>query len=72
MEKKNIDWSNLGFSYLKTDKRFVSNYKDGAWDKGALTGDDQVTINECAGVLLPIMISVPACRRSSRFGRTLS
>ena len=51
MEKKNIDWSNLGFSYLKTDKRFVSNYKDGAWDKGALTGDDQVTINECAGVL---------------------
>ncbi len=51
MEKKNIDWSNLGFSYLETDKRFVSNYKDGAWDKGALTGDDQVTINECAGVL---------------------
>ena len=51
MEKKNIDWSTLGFSYLKTDKRFVSNYKDGAWDKGALTGDDQVTINECAGVL---------------------
>ena len=51
MEKKNIDWSNLGFSYLKTDKRFVSNYNDGAWDKGALTGDDQVTINECAGVL---------------------
>ena len=51
MEKKNIDWSNVGFSYLKTDKRFVSNYKDGAWDKGALTGDDQVTINECAGVL---------------------
>ena len=51
MEKKNIDWSNLGFSYLKTDKRFVSNYKDGAWDKGSLTGDDQVTINECAGVL---------------------
>ena len=41
----------MGFSYLKTDKRFVSNYKDGAWDKGALTGDDQVTINECAGVL---------------------
>ena len=36
---------------MKTDKRFVSNYKDGAWDKGALTGDDQVTINECAGVL---------------------
>ena len=35
MEKKNIDWSNLGFGYIKTDYRYVSNYKDGAWDYGA-------------------------------------
>ncbi len=28
MEKKNIDWSNLGFGYIQTDKRFVSNYKE--------------------------------------------
>ncbi len=32
MEKKNIDWQNLGFAYLETDQRYVSNYKDGAWD----------------------------------------
>lgn len=51
MEKKNIDWGNLGFGYIKTDKRFVSNYKDGAWDEGVLTEDDQVVISECAGVL---------------------
>lgn len=51
MEKKNIDWANIGFSYQKTDKRFVSNYKDGAWDEGALTEDDMVTISECACVL---------------------
>ena len=51
MEKKNIDWSELGFSYLKTDYRYVSNYKDGAWDEGAMITDDTVTINECAGVL---------------------
>ncbi len=51
MEKKNIDWSNLGFSYMPTDKRFVSNYKDGAWDEGVLTSDPNVVINECAGVL---------------------
>ena len=51
MDKKTIDWSNLGFSYVKTDKRFVSNFKDGAWDEGCLTEDEQVTINECAGVL---------------------
>jgi branched-chain amino acid aminotransferase len=28
MDKKNIDWANLGFGYIETDKRFVSNYKD--------------------------------------------
>ena len=51
MEKKNIDWSSLGFGYIKTDKRFVAIYKDGAWDNGTLTEDDKVVINECAGVL---------------------
>lgn len=48
---KNIDWSNIGFGYMETDKRFVSNYKDGAWDQGALVSDATVTISECACVL---------------------
>ncbi len=51
MEKKNIDWANLGFGYVDTDMRFVSNFKDGAWDDGVLTEDSMVTISECAGVL---------------------
>ena len=51
MEKKNIDWSNIGFGYVKTDKRFVSNFKNGAWDGGVLTEDDTITMSECAGVL---------------------
>ena len=51
MEKKNIDWGNLGFAYIQTDKRYVSNYKDGAWDEGTLTEDATVQITECAGVL---------------------
>ena len=51
MEKKNIDWSNLGFAYMQTDKRYVSIYKDGQWDEGRLTEDATVTINESAGVL---------------------
>ncbi|MBQ3320472.1 MAG: branched-chain amino acid aminotransferase [Spirochaetia bacterium] len=50
MEKKNIDWGNLGFAYMQTDKRFVSNYKDGAWDDGAIISDANVSITECAGV----------------------
>ncbi len=51
MEKKNIDWSNLGFGYIKTDKRYVANYTNGAWDEGGLTEDDKITMSECAGVL---------------------
>ena len=51
MEKKNIDWANLGFGYIQTDKRYVSDYKDGAWDAGRITEDATVTISECAGVL---------------------
>jgi len=51
MDKKNIDWANLGFGYVQTDKRFVANYKDGEWDEGTLTEDPNVVLNECAGVL---------------------
>lgn len=51
MGRKNLDWGNLPFGYMKTDKRFVANYKDGAWDNGKLTKDNTIKINECAGVL---------------------
>lgn len=48
---KDMDWANIGFGYMQTDKRYVSNYKNGAWDDGILTEDATVTISECAGVL---------------------
>lgn len=51
MESKNIDWGNLGFQYVKTDMRYVANYKDGAWEEGGLTDQADVTISECACVL---------------------
>ncbi len=51
MEKKNIDWSNLGFAYMPTDKRYVANYRNGAWDSGELTSEATITMSECAGVL---------------------
>lgn len=50
MAKKEIDWSNIGFGYIKTDYRYVSNFKDGSWDEGTLTTDDMITLNECACV----------------------
>ena len=49
--KKDIDWSNLTFSYTKTDKRYVCNYKNGAWDEGGLIDDDMIVMSEDAGVL---------------------
>ena len=51
MEKKNLDWSNLGFGYITTDYRYLSCYKDGKWDEGALITDPNIVMNECAGVL---------------------
>ena len=51
MEKKNIDWSSIGFGYMPTDYRYVSNFKDGKWDEGGLTEEANVVLNECAGVL---------------------
>ena len=51
MQKKDIEWDKLSFAYQQTDKRYVSDYKNGAWDEGRLTSDANVCINESAGVL---------------------
>ena len=51
MEKKNIDWSNIGFGYMPTDYRYVSMYQNGSWDEGVLSSDPNITLNECACVL---------------------
>ncbi|MBQ4539478.1 MAG: branched chain amino acid aminotransferase, partial [Oscillospiraceae bacterium] len=51
MEKKNIDWGSLSFSYTPTEYRYVCVYKDGKWGEGELTTDPNVTISESAGVL---------------------
>ena len=51
MNKKDINWNELGFGYIKTDYRFVSNYKEGKWDDGTLSTDDMIQMSECACVL---------------------
>lgn len=50
MEKKNLDWANMDFAYHPTDMRYVSNWKNGAWDEGGLTSDNMIVVNECATV----------------------
>ena len=51
MANKDIDWGNLGFGYIKTDKRFVATYQDGAWNEGTLSEDETVVLHESACVL---------------------
>ncbi len=42
----NIDWSKLGFAYIKTDLRYISKWKDGKWDEGKLVEDNKLSISE--------------------------
>lgn len=46
VKKVDLDWSKLGFSYIKTDKRFIAHWKDGSWDEGRLTEDNKIHIDE--------------------------
>ncbi len=50
MEKKDLDWGNLGFEYLPCDYSYVCNFKDGAWEEGGLTQDHTITLSEDAGI----------------------
>ncbi len=46
MERPVIDWGKLGFTYMKTEYRYLSVWKDGQWDEGTLTTDNQLHISE--------------------------
>ena len=45
-----VDFNNLTLDYVKTDKRYVSVYKNGEWDSGVLTEDNIIHISESAAV----------------------
>ena len=48
---ENINWDELGFDYIKTDYRYISTWKNGNWDEGALTKDNMLTISEASTAL---------------------
>ena len=50
MEEK-LDYQHLGFAYHVPKKRYVANYRNGAWDEGELSSDSNVVLNESAGIL---------------------
>jgi len=46
-----IDWSTLGFSYMKTDFSYVSKWSNGQWDEGKLVEENTLTISQSATAL---------------------
>jgi branched-chain amino acid aminotransferase len=50
-KNENINWDELGFDYIKTDYRYISNWKNGNWDEGKLTEDNMLTICESSTAL---------------------
>lgn len=46
MEKKNIDWSKLGFEYTKTDYRFSATWENGHWSAGELLTSEFIQLHE--------------------------
>lgn len=46
-----INWSELGFTYIKTDYRYISNWKDGSWDDGILSEDNMLKMSEASTAL---------------------
>ena len=50
VEKKDLDWGNIGFSYMQTDYSYEAHWKDGEWDEGGLTTDHTMHVSECGGI----------------------
>jgi branched-chain amino acid aminotransferase len=46
MSQQSINWETLGFDYIKTDFRYLAHWRDGDWQAGALTEDNQLHISE--------------------------
>jgi branched-chain amino acid aminotransferase len=46
MSYESINWDKLGFDYIKTDKRYLSHWRNGDWQEGKLTEDNVLHISE--------------------------
>ncbi len=44
--KKDLDWGSLGFTYQKTDYRFVASFENGVWSEGESITEEMMTIHE--------------------------
>lgn len=50
-EKVNLNWNDLKFSYIKTDYRYISLFKNNSWEEGKLVESNELQINEGSTIL---------------------
>ncbi len=43
---KALNWSELGFEYVKTDRRFSARWRDGQWDEGGMIDSEIMPLHE--------------------------
>ena len=46
--KKNLNWADLGFQYVRTDFRFTASHIDGQWQEGSLVDNEIIGVHEGA------------------------
>jgi branched-chain amino acid aminotransferase len=51
MARADFDWKTLGFGYQKTDQNVRYTWRDGKWDDGILTSDEQISLHMAATCL---------------------
>lgn len=48
---ESINWSELGFGYIDTGKKFRAYYKDGQWSQGQIEANKNISISEASTAL---------------------
>ena len=48
VSKKELNWAELGFQYIKTDYRYTAMYQNGEWGDGGLVSEEEMSIHEGA------------------------
>ena len=51
VSKKDLNWSELGFQYCRTDFRFSAIWENGSWNEGELTSSELIATHEGAPAL---------------------
>ena len=51
IQAKDLDFNNLGFTYVNLPFRYLSKYKDGKWDEGLLIENNKLEISEGSAAL---------------------